>query len=195
MYSDSTIILVFFTYLSKMINAELVEPHIKSFNYFAEQGITQAVENPFIGFPAISRDGGDANALKLWPSECRVSCRSYSAKLLATLTIKINNRVVDSARRNLGDIPIMVMSNRCHLTNLSPNQLAKEKEEMNEMGGYFIVNGQEKVVRMLIAQRRNYLYFVSLWLLLGRNGSNVASIIRSMAYVSYTHLDVYKRRP
>ncbi|KRZ27258.1 DNA-directed RNA polymerase I subunit RPA2 [Trichinella pseudospiralis] len=177
MYSDSTIILVFFTYLSKMINAELVEPHIKSFNYFAEQGITQAVEdifpvvseiseikkvieisitNPFIGFPAISRDGGDANALKLWPSECRVSCRSYSAKLLATLTIKINNRVVDSARRNLGDIPIMVMSNRCHLTNLSPNQLAKEKEEMNEMGGYFIVNGQEKVVRMLIAQRRNY---------------------------------------
>ncbi|KRX96182.1 DNA-directed RNA polymerase I subunit RPA2 [Trichinella pseudospiralis] len=174
-----------------MINAELVEPHIKSFNYFAEQGITQAVENPFIGFPAISRDGGDANALKLWPSECRVSCRSYSAKLLATLTIKINNRVVDSARRNLGDIPIMVMSNRCHLTNLSPNQLAKEKEEMNEMGGYFIVNGQEKVVRMLIAQRRNYvgsLYFVSLWLLLGRNGSNVASIIRSMAY----HCDVFE---
>ncbi|KRZ16707.1 DNA-directed RNA polymerase I subunit RPA2, partial [Trichinella zimbabwensis] len=160
-----------------MINAELVEPHIKSFNYFAEQGITQAVEdifpvvseiseikkvieisitNPFIGFPAISKDGGDANALKLWPSECRVSCRSYSAKLLATLTIKINNRVVDSARRNLGDIPIMVMSNRCHLTKLSPNQLVKEKEEMNEMGGYFIVNGQEKVVRMLIAQRRNY---------------------------------------
>ncbi|KRZ16703.1 DNA-directed RNA polymerase I subunit RPA2, partial [Trichinella zimbabwensis] len=174
-----------------MINAELVEPHIKSFNYFAEQGITQAVENPFIGFPAISKDGGDANALKLWPSECRVSCRSYSAKLLATLTIKINNRVVDSARRNLGDIPIMVMSNRCHLTKLSPNQLVKEKEEMNEMGGYFIVNGQEKVVRMLIAQRRNYvgsLYFVSLWLLLGRNGSNVASIIRSMAY----HCDVFE---
>ncbi|KRY09410.1 DNA-directed RNA polymerase I subunit RPA2 [Trichinella patagoniensis] len=165
------------TITTKMINAELVEPHIKSFNYFAEQGITQAVEdifpvvseiseinkvieisitNPFIGFPAISKDGGDANALKLWPSECRVSCRSYSAKLLATLTIKINNQVVDSARRNLGDIPIMLMSNRCHLTKLNPNQLMKEKEEMNEMGGYFIVNGQEKVVRMLIAQRRNY---------------------------------------
>ncbi|KRY46935.1 DNA-directed RNA polymerase I subunit RPA2 [Trichinella britovi] len=178
------------TITAKMINAELVEPHIKSFNYFAEQGITQAVENPFIGFPAISKDGGDANALKLWPSECRVSCRSYSAKLLATLTIKINNQVVDSARRNLGDIPIMLMSNRCHLTKLNPNQLMKEKEEMNEMGGYFIVNGQEKVVRMLIAQRRNYvgsLYFVSLWLLLGRNGSNVASIIPNMAY----HCDVF----
>ncbi|KRX26223.1 DNA-directed RNA polymerase I subunit RPA2 [Trichinella nelsoni] len=172
MYSD-----VRNTITAKMINAELVEPHIRSFNYFAEQGITQAVEdifpvvseiseinkvieisitNPFIGFPAISKDGGDANALKLWPSECRVSCQSYSAKLLATLTIKINNQVVDSARRNLGDIPIMLMSNRCHLTKLSPNQLMKEKEEMNEMGGYFIVNGQEKVVRMLIAQRRNY---------------------------------------
>ncbi|KRX26222.1 DNA-directed RNA polymerase I subunit RPA2 [Trichinella nelsoni] len=198
MYSD-----VRNTITAKMINAELVEPHIRSFNYFAEQGITQAVENPFIGFPAISKDGGDANALKLWPSECRVSCQSYSAKLLATLTIKINNQVVDSARRNLGDIPIMLMSNRCHLTKLSPNQLMKEKEEMNEMGGYFIVNGQEKVVRMLIAQRRNYvgsvfhslnfylflmeLYFVSLWLLLGRNGSNVASIIPNMAY----HCDVF----
>lgn len=29
-------------------------------------------------------------------------------------------------------------------------------EDENEFGGYFIVNGNEKVIRMLIAQKRNY---------------------------------------
>ena len=30
------------------------------------------------------------------------------------------------------------------------------KEESDELGGYFIVNGIEKLIRMLIVQRRNH---------------------------------------
>jgi DNA-directed RNA polymerase I subunit RPA2 len=30
------------------------------------------------------------------------------------------------------------------------------KEEANEMGGYFICNGIERIIRCLIAQRRHY---------------------------------------
>ena len=30
---------------------------------------------------------------------------------------------------------------------------------LQEMGGYYIVNGQEKVIRMLILPRRNYVSF------------------------------------
>tara|TARA_R110002003_G_scaffold63_15_gene5913 strand:- start:24162 stop:26444 length:2283 start_codon:yes stop_codon:yes gene_type:complete len=39
---------------------------------------------------------------------------------------------------------------------MSPDQLVKSKEESEELGGYFIVNGIEKIVRMLQVNRRNF---------------------------------------
>ena len=39
---------------------------------------------------------------------------------------------------------------------MTPTQLYKAKEETEEFGGYFIVNGIEKIIRMLIVPRRNY---------------------------------------
>ncbi|OAX84763.1 DNA-directed RNA polymerase I subunit RPA135 [Emergomyces africanus] len=47
-------------------------------------------------------------------------------------------------------------SNRCHLEKCSPEQLVQRKEESEELGGYFIVNGNEKLIRMLIVGRRNF---------------------------------------
>lgn len=47
-------------------------------------------------------------------------------------------------------------SNRCHLEKYSPARLVNAKEESEELGGYFIVNGIEKLVRMLIVARRCY---------------------------------------
>lgn len=47
-------------------------------------------------------------------------------------------------------------TNRCHLENLTPAQLVEHKEESEELGGYFIVNGNEKLIRMLILPKRNY---------------------------------------
>ena len=38
----------------------------------------------------------------------------------------------------------------------SPAQLVEHKEESDEFGGYFIVNGNEKLIRMLIVSKRNY---------------------------------------
>jgi DNA-directed RNA polymerase I subunit RPA2 len=67
----------------------------------------------------------------------------------------------------------MLRSNRCHIENMSPHQLIQAKEESEELGGYFIVNGnvrnmymfhiqkppdanwmQEKIIRMLQVNRR-----------------------------------------
>ncbi|KAJ1938191.1 hypothetical protein GGF37_004905, partial [Kickxella alabastrina] len=50
----------------------------------------------------------------------------------------------------------MVRSNRCNLQGLGPAELIRQHEEAEEMGGYFIVNGNEKVIRLLIATRRNH---------------------------------------
>lgn len=50
----------------------------------------------------------------------------------------------------------MVRSNRCHIEKLAPAQMIAHKEDSEEMGGYWIVNGNEKVVRLLIMPKRNY---------------------------------------
>jgi DNA-directed RNA polymerase I subunit RPA2 len=39
---------------------------------------------------------------------------------------------------------------------LSPAQLVRRNEEAEEMGGYFIINGNERLIRFLITPRRNH---------------------------------------
>jgi len=39
---------------------------------------------------------------------------------------------------------------------MTPSQLVVAKEETEELGGYFIVNGNEKIIRLLVVGRRNY---------------------------------------
>lgn len=51
---------------------------------------------------------------------------------------------------------VIEQTNRCHLEKMSPAELVQHKEESEELGGYFIVNGNEKLIRMLIVPKRNY---------------------------------------
>lgn len=39
---------------------------------------------------------------------------------------------------------------------MSPEELVKHREHEQEWGGYFIIKGHERLVRMLIMTRRNY---------------------------------------
>ena len=50
----------------------------------------------------------------------------------------------------------MVRSSFCHLSKLSNKELVEQHEDCNEFGGYFIINGLEKLVRMLITPKKNY---------------------------------------
>ncbi|KAH7081873.1 DNA-directed RNA polymerase I polypeptide 2 [Paraphoma chrysanthemicola] len=90
------------------------------------------------------------------PAECRERHASYRGKLRARVEFKVNNGDWREEVCDLGAIPIMLRSNRCHLENMSPDQLVKAKEESEELGGYFIVNGIEKIIRMLQVNRRNF---------------------------------------
>ncbi len=60
--------------------------------------------------------------------------------------------------RHWGDVPVMVKSSRCHLQWASPAEMVARKEEATEMGGTFIVNGNERIVRLLIVPRRNHVF-------------------------------------
>ena len=58
--------------------------------------------------------------------------------------------------------------------------MMKKGEEANEMGGYFICNGIERVLRMLIQQRRHYVMALrrGAYENRGKNFTNMATLIR-----------------
>jgi DNA-directed RNA polymerase I subunit RPA2 len=96
----------------------------------------------------------------------------YSGPITADVCYQIIHRTVDHASTNpqtvetagkvirlnkgFGDMPIMVMSKACHLRGKKPSELVAIKEEDYEFGGYFIVNGIERCVRLLQVPRRNH---------------------------------------
>ncbi|KAF7504758.1 DNA-directed RNA polymerase I subunit RPA2 [Endocarpon pusillum] len=93
---------------------------------------------------------------EILPSECRERHVSYRGKLKAKLQWRTNNGDWSESWREFGQMPIMLRTNRCHLQKYTPSQLVQHKEESEEQGGYFIINGNERLIRMLILSRRNY---------------------------------------
>jgi len=93
---------------------------------------------------------------KIFPTECRLRGITYAAPLYATLCRKIDNEPEDKVTLQIGDIPVMVRSNFCNLANMDEEELVKHREDMAEFGGYFIINGNERLVRMIIMTKRNY---------------------------------------
>ena len=93
---------------------------------------------------------------RIYPAECRERNATYRGKLKARVEYRLNDGEWKQTIRQLGQLPIMLKTNRCHLENETPAQLVSHKEESEELGGYFIVNGIEKMIRMLIVSRRNF---------------------------------------
>lgn len=114
------------------------------------------VESVSIAKPSVPPTDKLSINRKTMPSECRERMTTYKARLMLNVTWSVNDGEEQSEIREAGQIPIMLKSNRCHLQKMSPNQLVEAKEESDELGGYFIVNGIEKLIRMLIVQRRNH---------------------------------------
>ena len=163
----------------------LVVNHVSSFDYFVERGLSEVtrlmppvqfqapgtsdaaqrvslwLEDVRIGKP--TREGeGSARARdpRVFPRECRESSVTYKAPMTATAAWCVGPRGADAEthRREfrLTSIPTMVQSSACHLHRLTQKQLVGKGEEQKEMGGYFICNGNERIVRLLIQQRRHY---------------------------------------
>lgn len=118
--------------------------------------ITYWINRISISKPTVSaRDTSSLNQ-KIYPSECRERLITYRGKLQAHINWTINDGPVNTEIREMGYLPLMVKSNKCHLHGLYSKDLIRHHEESEEMGGYFIVNGIEKIIRLLIVPRRNH---------------------------------------
>ncbi|KAJ1905596.1 hypothetical protein LPJ81_001838 [Coemansia sp. IMI 209127] len=118
--------------------------------------ITYWVTGLRLDHPSLSARETKSKSRLMYPTECRQRAITYRGRLSGMLHFQVNDNPEVAEERNFGQLPVMVRSNRCNLQNMGPAQLIEQHEEPEEMGGYFIVNGNEKVIRLLIAQRRNH---------------------------------------
>ncbi|MFC1803201.1 DNA-directed RNA polymerase subunit B [Thermoproteota archaeon] len=140
----------------------LVKQHLDSYNDFSRNtlqqiideigGITIEVPNHRykikfgaieIGDPRVVEVDGTVR--EVYPREARIRNLTYSAPLY--LEIELDDEGRETYERvNIGDIPIMVKSNLCLLSRHTEDELIKLGEDPKEVGGYFIVNGSERVI-------------------------------------------------
>lgn len=93
---------------------------------------------------------------RIYPSEARERMATYAGKISAKVSWSLNNGAPNYEHREFGHLPIMLKSEKCNLKQMTPRQLIDHHEESEEMGGYFLVNGNERLIRFLIVPRRNH---------------------------------------
>lgn len=145
---------------------KFVESNIRSFNNFIEKGIQEVIDENkevepaiiphniekfrikfgkiTIGYPEVTE--ADGSKRKIFPIETRLRKISYSAPLSLEVSTYINDIQRESFVVGIGKIPIMLRSKYCCLNGLSEEELIKHGEDPFDPGGYFIINGTEKVI-------------------------------------------------
>ena len=88
----------------------------------------------------------DGSKRDIFPVEARLRKLTYSAPTFIEVSAHINGVQRESFTTQIGNIPIMLKSKWCHLHGLSKEELVEKGEDPNEPGGYFIINGTEKVL-------------------------------------------------
>ncbi|CAE6506232.1 unnamed protein product [Rhizoctonia solani] len=109
-----------------------------------------------VGRPMVSDKDRNVVERQVYPSEARERLTSYRGKLTVKLAWSVNGGPEHEESRDCGLLPIMVRSNRCNLRGFNSAQLVRKHEEPEEFGGYFIINGNERLIRYLILPRRNH---------------------------------------
>lgn len=147
----------------------LIESNILSFNDFIDNKLQQIVDTIneeipreeielwlgkiSVGKPhIIEADGSIRNIL---PIEAKLRKITYSAPIY--LEIGMGNK--EYITIEIGKIPIMIKSKYCNIHGMSSEELIKNYEDPNDPGGYFIINGNERVLVMMedLAQNQAFI--------------------------------------
>ncbi len=139
---------------------ELVRQHIDSFNDFIDNRLQAIVDETGV----IETDVGvevefgrirvnQAEALEAdgsWhpiaPMEARLRNLSYLSRVFLEMRLRWNERETEFESIKIGQIPTMIKSNICNLHGKSDEELIEMGEDPLDPGGYFIINGSERVL-------------------------------------------------
>ena len=139
---------------------------IESYNYFIEKELNKIIEENKEIVPTIIPHNiddfkikfdkiwmikpeiteADGSKRNIFPMEARLRKLTYSAPTFIEVSAHINGVQRESFTTQIGNIPIMLKSKWCHLYGLSRQELIDKGEDPDEPGGYFIINGTEKVL-------------------------------------------------
>ncbi len=97
-----------------------------------------------IGQPCVKE--ADGSVRNILPSEARLRNLTYSAPMFVEMTPVLNNIESESVVVNFGDMPVMVKSKICPLSSMSRQELIEAGEDPEDPGGYFIINGTERIL-------------------------------------------------
>lgn len=144
----------------------MVRHHIDSFDRFVDSGMQEIIDevksfepnvfppgfaNAKIKFGKISIEKPqhqeiDGSLSFLTPGECRVRELTYAAPLMIKLTLEHDGVEEEPVTAELGRLPIMVRSKVCPTSETSEEELISMGEDPVDPGGYFIINGTERVI-------------------------------------------------
>ena len=144
----------------------LVESNIKSFNNFCSNGLQQVVDEVKEIIPTIVPPDVDEFKIKfgkiwttkpqlieadgfrrnIYPIEARLRKLTYSAPIFLEISTHIDGVQKENFTTQVGSIPIMLRSKFCHLNELKAEDLIEKGEDPDDLGGYFILNGNERIL-------------------------------------------------
>ncbi|KAI1301803.1 DNA-directed RNA polymerase III subunit RPC2 [Halotydeus destructor] len=140
----------------------LVKQHIDSFNHLVEYDLKKIIaanrevrcesdpnwflkyNDIYVGKPDIEEGFNVSKTTS--PHECRLRDITYSAPITVDIEYTRGTQRVIMKGQVLGRMPIMLRSKNCTLHGKSFNEMIKLKECPYDSGGYFVVNGSEKVI-------------------------------------------------
>ncbi len=100
------------------------------------------VENPTV-------TEADGSVERLYPNDARLRNLTYASPLRLEMTIVEGETEKEPVVAMIGMLPIMIMSKVCNLSGLSRDEMIEFGEDPLDPGGYFVVNGSERVIMTL----------------------------------------------
>ncbi|MDQ5863243.1 MAG: DNA-directed RNA polymerase subunit B'', partial [Thermoproteota archaeon] len=137
--------------------------HLNSYNEFMERGLQSIIDE--VGeieietaeYPYKIKLGKiklqqprimelDGSITHVAPMEARLRNLTYASPVMLECSVVEDGKILESRFIHIGDMPVMVKSNTCILHNLPESKLIEFGEDSRDPGGYFIINGSERVI-------------------------------------------------
>lgn len=141
-----------------------MQHHIDSYDKFVKHGLQKIIneqgmietdlEDIYVKLGKIRVEHpvvkeADGAIEKLYPNEARLRNLSYSAPLFLEMSVVQNGEEGEPREAKVGQLPVMIKSEICNLVGISDAEMIQHGEDPLDPGGYFIVNGTERVVMTL----------------------------------------------
>jgi len=88
----------------------------------------------------------DGAVRQITPMEARIRDLTYASPIFVEMIPVVNGVEQEPQEVQIGELPVMVKSSLCALHGLSEDELIEMGEDPHDPGGYFIINGTERVI-------------------------------------------------